>query len=157
MATYAVSDLHGQYKMFIKLLEKVGFSADDQLYMLGDAIDRGPDGIKILHHVMNEVYSDFMSADDEDISNQEKNLFEKVYLKLKAGNYERPVIYDSVEIKEGKVWPAVFWPDSKVALFWKNPEQKAQYEQLKTYDWYCFMLEDEAEIDDAIPNIMEVD
>ena len=53
MATYVISDLHGQYKMFLKLLEKVAFSDADELYMLGDAVDRGPDGIKILQHVMN--------------------------------------------------------------------------------------------------------
>ena len=45
VATYAISDLHGQYKMFLKFLEKVEFSDKDSLYMLGDAIDRGPDGI----------------------------------------------------------------------------------------------------------------
>lgn len=44
MATYVVSDLHGQYRIFLKLLEMVDFSENDQLYMLGDAIDRGPEG-----------------------------------------------------------------------------------------------------------------
>ena len=53
MATYVVSDLHGQYEIFRKLLEKASFSNADQLFMLGDAIDRGPEGIKILKHVMN--------------------------------------------------------------------------------------------------------
>ena len=48
MATYAVSYLHGQYELFKKLLEVIHFSDDDFMYVLGDAIDRGPDGIKIL-------------------------------------------------------------------------------------------------------------
>ncbi len=48
MAVYAVSDLHGQYDLFMKGLEKIGFSDNDELYFIGDAIDRGPDGIKIL-------------------------------------------------------------------------------------------------------------
>ena len=104
---------------------------------------------------IDEVYSDFMSAEEDEVSTQEKNLFEEVYLKLKEKNYERPVIYNSVEIKEGKVWPAVFWPDSKVALFWKT--QKEKYDLLKTYDWYCFMLDDGTDIDEVVLNILEVE
>lgn len=53
MATYTVSDIHGQYALFQKLLESIHFSDDDFLYILGDAIDRGPDGIKILQAIMN--------------------------------------------------------------------------------------------------------
>ena len=45
MAVYAVSDLHGQYDTFINGLENIGFGDSDELYMIGDAIDRGPDGI----------------------------------------------------------------------------------------------------------------
>lgn len=48
MATYVVSDLHGQYTILEKLLKKAAFGDGDKLYVLGDAIDRGPDGIKIL-------------------------------------------------------------------------------------------------------------
>ena len=65
MATYVISDLHGQYKVFMKLLEKVGFSDKDSLYMLGDAIDRGPDGIKILRYVMNEPNIHFILGNHE--------------------------------------------------------------------------------------------
>ena len=51
MATYVVSDMHGQYDTFIKGLETIGFSDSDSLYVIGDAIDRGDDGIKILNHI----------------------------------------------------------------------------------------------------------
>jgi serine/threonine protein phosphatase 1 len=65
MAVYVVSDLHGQYGMFQKLLEKVNFCDDDQLYMLGDAIDRGSDGIKILQHVMYAPNMHFLIGNHE--------------------------------------------------------------------------------------------
>ncbi len=65
MATYVVSDLHGQYKMFKKLLEKAAFSDADKLYMLGDAIDRGPDGVKILQHVMEAPNMEFLLGNHE--------------------------------------------------------------------------------------------
>ena len=51
MAVYVVSDLHGQYDLFVRGLERIGFSGADKLYVIGDAIDRGPDGIKILQKI----------------------------------------------------------------------------------------------------------
>ena len=60
MATYAVSDLHGQYGIFDKLLERIGFSEDDFMYVLGDAIDRGPDGVRILQRIMNAPNMDLL-------------------------------------------------------------------------------------------------
>ena len=44
--TYACSDLHGLYPLW----EQIKHYCDetDTIYFLGDAIDRGPDGIKIL-------------------------------------------------------------------------------------------------------------
>ena len=45
---YAVSDLHGCYDKYIKLLERLKMTSDDSLYILGDIVDRGSDGIKIV-------------------------------------------------------------------------------------------------------------
>ena len=45
---YAVSDIHGCYDKYQKLLEMINFGPDDTLYVLGDVIDRGPDGFKIM-------------------------------------------------------------------------------------------------------------
>ena len=48
---YAMSDLHGCYDLYLKMLEKIKFSDDDTLYILGDFLDRGEDGIKIIQDV----------------------------------------------------------------------------------------------------------
>lgn len=45
---YAVSDIHGCYDKYIQLLDRIGLRPTDTLYVLGDMIDRGPDGLKIL-------------------------------------------------------------------------------------------------------------
>lgn len=45
---YVISDIHGCYDKYIKMLEKIKFSSDDTLYVLGDVLDRGPAGIKTL-------------------------------------------------------------------------------------------------------------
>jgi len=45
---YAMSDVHGCYDKYQRMLEKIKFSSKDTLYVLGDVLDRGPDGVKIL-------------------------------------------------------------------------------------------------------------
>ena len=45
---YAVSDLPGCYDKYIKLLEHLKMTSADSLYILGDIVDRGSDGMKIL-------------------------------------------------------------------------------------------------------------
>lgn len=52
MAVYVCSDVHGQGKLFHKMLETIGFSKDDTLYVLGDLIDRGPDSVDLLKFVI---------------------------------------------------------------------------------------------------------
>ena len=42
MATYVISDIHGQYDMFMELLEKIPLKDSDTLYILGDVVDRVP-------------------------------------------------------------------------------------------------------------------
>lgn len=50
--TYVMSDIHGNKSRFEAMLKKINFSQNDTLYILGDVIDRGPDGIAILQRIM---------------------------------------------------------------------------------------------------------
>jgi len=52
MAVYVVSDLHGNYEGFMSILEQIHFSENDELYVNGDIVDRGREGIKILQYMM---------------------------------------------------------------------------------------------------------
>lgn len=52
MATYICSDIHGQYRLFLQMLEKIQFSNDDKMYILGDLVDRGPESLELLQDVM---------------------------------------------------------------------------------------------------------
>ena len=45
---YCTADMHGEFERFRRLLELICFSEEDTLYVLGDVIDRGPHGFKIL-------------------------------------------------------------------------------------------------------------
>lgn len=50
---YVISDIHGCYDEYKKLLTKINFSEQDELYVLGDVIDRGQNPIKLLQDIMH--------------------------------------------------------------------------------------------------------
>ena len=52
MSTYIISDIHGQYDMFMELIDKIKLKENDTLYILGDVLDRGPHPIKTLMKLM---------------------------------------------------------------------------------------------------------
>lgn len=52
MAHYVMGDIHGEADRFHAMLEKIHFSEEDTLILLGDVIDRGPDGIALLLEIM---------------------------------------------------------------------------------------------------------
>ena len=49
---YCMADVHGEYAMYMKMLEMIEFSASDMLYFIGDAADRGPRGVDIWKDIM---------------------------------------------------------------------------------------------------------
>lgn len=50
---YVMSDIHGCYDKYMAMLEMIGFNDDDMLYILGDVLDRGPKGMKVLLDIAN--------------------------------------------------------------------------------------------------------
>jgi len=57
--TIVISDIHGCYRPFLRLLEDVQYSpAVDRLILLGDYVDRGPDSRLVVDEVMRLVAQD---------------------------------------------------------------------------------------------------
>lgn len=48
MSVYVMADIHGEYNKFLAILELINFNDADELFILGDIIDRGPDPIKLV-------------------------------------------------------------------------------------------------------------
>lgn len=46
--TYVMSDLHGHYQKYLKMLELIDFRDSDELYILGDVVDRGEESVQLL-------------------------------------------------------------------------------------------------------------
>ena len=49
---YVMSDLHGCFEEYKRMLEKIDFKESDTLYILGDIVDRGSQSIQILQDMM---------------------------------------------------------------------------------------------------------
>ena len=62
---YACSDLHGR----LDLWEKISTYCDesDKIYFLGDAIDRGSDGIKLMYKLLTDKRVTYLKGNHEDM------------------------------------------------------------------------------------------
>ena len=52
MATYVMSDIHGNYEKYQQALKAIELQENDILYVLGDVVDRGTGSCKILFDMM---------------------------------------------------------------------------------------------------------
>lgn len=51
---WVIGDIHGCFKTFKKIIEeRIFFTKNDQLFLLGDYIDRGPDSYAVLNYIIN--------------------------------------------------------------------------------------------------------
>ncbi len=53
MATYVMSDIHGLQGRFTAMLDRIHLQEEDTLFILGDVIDRGSDGIALLKQILH--------------------------------------------------------------------------------------------------------
>ena len=49
---YVMSDIHGNSRRFNSIMKQIDLQPEDSLYVLGDVVDRYPDGIRILRKLM---------------------------------------------------------------------------------------------------------
>ncbi len=45
---YVVADIHGCYEEYMELIQKINLAEEDHLYILGDALDRGTEPMKVI-------------------------------------------------------------------------------------------------------------
>ena len=71
MSKYAISDIHGYLSRMFDVLRNADFDWDnDELYVLGDIIDRGPESAEALHWAVEEAPSNvhFLLGNHEDMA-----------------------------------------------------------------------------------------
>ena len=62
---YVISDIHGCYNEYMALLEKLCLSEKDHLYVLGDAVDRGPAPVKVLQDLIGRKNVTFIMGNHD--------------------------------------------------------------------------------------------
>lgn len=79
MKKYAISDIHGCFHTFKELLNKIGLNKTDELYLLGDYINRGSNSKEVIDFVIYLQNKDYS-------------------IKTLKGNHEE-MVFDSIELE----------------------------------------------------------
>lgn len=77
---YVCSDIHGHLDKFKKMLDVIGFSPDDQMYVIGDAIDRGPRPIETLLYIFSHQNITFLPGNHEMMMLEARGREEEVWM-----------------------------------------------------------------------------
>lgn len=80
---YVMSDIHGQYQTFLKMLKLISFNDNDTLYILGDIIDRGFEVVEIYNYIVSHKNIHLI------MGNHEKMMID--YLKLAKSDIEKEI------------------------------------------------------------------
>jgi serine/threonine protein phosphatase 1 len=87
-----MSDIHGEYGLFLRLLDKIGFSDSDELFIAGDIIEKGSDSVKLAKLILSMPNAHAIKGNHEDYFIKHYNYlmkcafgdFDKVLLGLKS-------------------------------------------------------------------------
>ena len=92
MRILAISDIHGCAKTLSALLAQVGLTKSDQLFFLGDFIDRGPSSkavLDILFNLSEDGYNiELLRGNHEQMMLEAPQSFEKAQIWLRNGGRE---------------------------------------------------------------------
>ena len=94
--TYVLSDIHGNFEIFKRMLDKIQFNSHDQLYILGDICDRGPCSLDIYFYIQKFDNITLLKGNHEYMMQEALKEAKKAYNKL-----EVPV--GAVIVKDGKI------------------------------------------------------
>ena len=89
---YVCSDIHGEYGLFLRLLEKIRFDATDEMIICGDVIDKGEGSVSLLKLISSHKNFTFIMGNHEydflkyyrALMMNENSDYEKVLKKLQA-------------------------------------------------------------------------
>ena len=85
---YVISDIHGHYDEFMEMLKLIDFKDEDELYVLGDCIDKGPRSIDTLLYCLEHDNNHMCLGNHECMMYQyiraikQDNWFEKKYFQV---------------------------------------------------------------------------
>ncbi len=145
MAKYCIGDLHGRYDLYCLALEKVGFNdAVDELYILGDAINKNSGGVKILQDVMRSPKTKILLKGNHEFNFLENSeVFDWIIyddflceiMQRVVSLYSSKLYNEIAEIVKGKISKRnrdIIWDNRSVAKWRKTGHRNRREELLFT-------------------------
>lgn len=132
MATYVISDIHGEYERFMELLEEIELKDTDTLYVLGDVLDRGEHPIKVILKLM-EMPNAFCIVGNHEVMALDPEMREEVlnfledfslYEELTVGEKQYLLVHGGL---------GGFTPEKRIEeyslhdLVWARPDYQKEY------------------------------
>lgn len=108
---YVMSDIHGNAERFNSVMAQVDLQPEDTLYILGDAVDRYPDGIKIIRWAMKQPNVKMLLGNHE-------------YMMLQA-------LHHPILPKEIKPWDTEEWVRNDKVKHWYSNGGDVTHDYLK--------------------------
>ncbi len=87
--SYAISDIHAHMEPFGQFLDQIG--PDDKVYVIGDVVDKGPDGLDVLFRILDDPRCILI------IGNHDLMFLEQI-------NCRRRSLYDREAIELSEIW-----------------------------------------------------
>jgi len=84
--TYVISDIHGCYDQYKKMLTEIEFKPSDTLFVLGDVVDRGPAPVKVLLDMMSRPNVFPIMGNHEGVA---INFLSKLLVEITEDNYDK--------------------------------------------------------------------
>ncbi len=98
---FVMSDLHGCYEQYRQMLEKIRFSEENTLFILGDVLDRGDEGIRILLDMMKRPNVVPLLGNHEYMA---YSVLKKFNVEVTADNYDTYLDSEAMEMYDNWIF-----------------------------------------------------
>jgi serine/threonine protein phosphatase 1 len=98
-----IGDVHGYYQGLIRLMKEIDPKSEDEVYFLGDLIDRGPQSSEVVDFVKNNNYSCLLGNHELmllSVMNKDVNSNQNIQAWLYSGGQATIASYKSVQIPQ---------------------------------------------------------
>ena len=108
---YCISDVHGKYDLFCRLMDSIGFNAGDELLVLGDMTDKGLQTVRLCNLLRSEPNIHCITG------NHEYDFLKAYYAAMKKEDADFDRVLDSLREYfpgDGKelCWEIIDWLES---------------------------------------------
>ena len=130
--SYVMSDIHGCYDQYLRMLAKINFSERDSLYVLGDVIDRGDKTAELLTDMSKRANVIPIMGNHEYMA---VDILKKLLVEITDENSE--VHLDKNSLETVSLWMQE-GGDKTLSSFYKLPNEERMYllEYLEEFSLY---------------------